>query len=248
MKLTAVIWSNLSLVLFLEETSPKHGQSKHIQLVTFERPLWMKENRDAIYNAIYHGTITKLRHTEKKIYTHTPTKKCSSFKRQYGKKPIWSPQTIINWQFVFFFIFLLSMTPWYTLICWAQTESKKCQMWKRFIPKANLLVTDDELSQSAANSKCEIHEYTASQVEVRRSCSLGLSVHRYPLNIDILFQFTIISQIHLNLYHITQYVTTAKHKITQMKLMLYRCTTLQRWVWSHCGNDGSQVTSPCSAV
>lgn len=29
-----------------------------------------ERNRDAIYNAIYHGTITKLCHTEK-IYTHT---------------------------------------------------------------------------------------------------------------------------------------------------------------------------------
>lgn len=58
----------------------------------------------------------------------------------------------------------------------------------------------------------------------------------------------------MNLYHITHgnsdrfYVTTAKHKIKQMKHMLYRCTTLQQRVWSHCGNDGSQITLPCSAV
>lgn len=154
----------------------------------------------------------------------------------------------------FFFIVLLSMTLWYTLICRAQTESKnvKCESisyWKQIYPwRMNHLSRLQIVNVRFMNIQQVQAACTQASHVSHKVMQSWVSVPRYPLNVDGIFQFAIILWIHLNLYHITHgnsdcfYVTTAKHKIIQMKHMLYRC------VWSHCGNDGSLITLPCSTV
>lgn len=63
-----------------------------------------ERNRDAIYNARYHATITELCHTEK-IHTHTPTKNAVILKGNKGITHMVSPD--YNNLAVFFLFHLL---------------------------------------------------------------------------------------------------------------------------------------------
>lgn len=101
--------------LFCLLRKPKLRQSKHFQLgtVTFERPLRMKETGMQFIMQYTMGLSQSFCHTEKHSHTH---KNAVILKGNIGITHVVSP-VYNNLAVVFFFIILLSMTLWYSLIC-----------------------------------------------------------------------------------------------------------------------------------